>query len=564
MPSARATSFADTAPVYDAVDDSVHIPELTADFEPSSYQRDIFRWFKDEYRHADIGGQGTEDMAVDPNLVVIARAGSGKTTTILQAVQYAPEEKILLTAFNKPIQEELERRVRGLERSGVEALTLHSLGYRAIRREFGYIRTCKRFEREDWLADQVCGGMPYGAKRLVAKLVTKAREIEPTSATVESLIELAMDFDLVPGPRDNALSVGDVARATMRALGHALSMDGIRATGLDFADMIFLPLALELVEPEYGLVVTDEYQDMTRAQALLARAAVLPGGRMAIFGDDRQCIYAFRGADVANIAKVKSELHAATLKLPRTYRCPLAVVELAQKLVPDFEPNPTAKNGIIDSIDTLDELVTQAQTGDFVLSRTNAPLMRVALRLLREGKPAIIRGRDFGGTLQTMVRQLAKGAAAYSITAFLAALDVYESKQRERLVAMKLEERVALLVDKCDTLRYIARDMNNVNGLIERIKDLFVDRAKDAVICSTVHKAKGLESNRVFLLEHSFHAVRIPCECGHQTYHHADACKKCRCLVFVQDADRKLEEDNIRYVAITRTKHHLTYCMAKL
>lgn len=558
MPSARASQFnaAPRADVnYDDDEDTgvAPPPELSA-FEASSYQREIFHWFR-----------GPDPLVlagpVNDNLVVIARAGSGKTTTILRAVEGAPEAHILLTAFNKPIQEELDKRVRRMARSGVEALTLHSLGYRAIRREFGYIRTCERFEREDWLANQVCGGMPYGAKRLVAKLVTKAREIEPTSATVESLVDLAMDFDLVPGPMDNSLSVNDVARATMRALGHALSMDGIKQTGIDFADMIYLPLALDLMEPEYDMVVTDEYQDMTHAQALLARAACKPGGRMAIFGDDRQCIYGFRGADVANIGKVRRELNAATLKLPRTYRCPLAVVALAQKLVPDFEPNPQAKEGVIDTIESLDELVAQAQTGDFVLSRTNAPLMRVALKLLRENKPAIIRGRDFGGTLQTMVRQLAKGAAAYSLIAFLGALDAYQEKTQAKLLAMKRDDRVALLVDKCDTLRFIARDMTSVGNLGDRIKELFVDRVADAVICSTVHKAKGLESNRVFLLEPSFY-VRIPCECGHQ--HAGRPCPKCQCETHTPDPARKLEEDNIRYVAVTRTKHQLTHCTAKL
>lgn len=561
MPSTRASNFADTCPAPDDFDDEVGVELVPAeDIVPSEYQRDIFDWFRAEPHAIDDAGE-LEYASAPENLVVIARAGSGKTTTILEAVKYAPEASILLTAFNKPIQVELDKRVQRLARSGVEALTLHSLGYRAIRDTFGYVRTCDRFEREDWLAAQVCGGMPYGAKRLVAKLVTKAREIEPTSATVESLIDLAVDFDVVPPPNDNSLSIADIARATMRALGHALSPEGFKKTGVDFADMIYLPLALDLMQPTYDMVIADEYQDMTQAQAQLARAACKPGGRMAIFGDDRQCIYAFRGADVANLAKVKAELRASVLKLPRTYRCPISVVALAQQLVPDFEPNPTSGMGVIDRIDTLDELVEGAKTGDFVLSRTNAPLMRVALRLLRENKPVIIRGRDFGSTLQTMVRLLGKGAAAYSITAFLAALDVYQEKQTAKLLALKRDDRVALLVDKCDTLRYIARDMATVGNLGDRIRDLFVDRVADAVICSTVHKAKGLESDRVYLLEPSFF-VQIPCKCGHR--HLGRTCARCGCATHTPDAARQLEEDNIRYVAITRTKRQLTHCHAKL
>jgi DNA helicase-2/ATP-dependent DNA helicase PcrA len=558
MPSARATSFVD-GPVVSFEDaDDIHVPEIAADFKPSRYQQDIFTWFgagRDPVKQALLF-----EGDIYRNLVVVARAGSGKTTTIIKAIDYAPEMSILLTAFNKPIQEELARRIES--RSGAEALTLHALGYRAIRRELGWVRTCKRFERKDWLADQVCGGMPFGAKRLVSELVTKAREIEPTTATVESLIELAMDFDLVPGPMDNALSIGDVARATMRALGHALSLDGIKFTGIDFADMIYLPLALDLIKPEYGMVVVDEAQDMTAAQLELAQRACQRGGRIVIVGDDRQAIYGFRGADSKSLSRLRDELRAATLKLPRTYRCPLSVVALAQKYVPDFEPNPASKDGIIDTVDTLDELVQQAKTGDFVLSRKNAPLMRVALRLLREGKPAIIRGKDFGSSLQMLVRQLAKGPAGYSITAFLAGLDLYEMKQRERLLAMKREDRLELLSDKCETLRYLARNYSSVAELTDRIKFLFVDKAHDAVICSTVHKAKGLEAERVFLLENSFF-VTIPCECGHRQ-HPDGACRRCNCVDSTPSETRLQEEANIRYVAITRTKHHLTHCMAKL
>ena len=75
----------------------------------SEQQKAIFDFFKQ--------GQG--------NLVVRARAGTGKTTTILEAISYAPEDKILLAAFNKKIAEELKSKLKNPK---AEAKTLHSVG----------------------------------------------------------------------------------------------------------------------------------------------------------------------------------------------------------------------------------------------------------------------------------------------------------------------------------------------------------------------------------------------------------------------------------------------------
>ena len=84
----------------------------------SNYQKAIFR---------DINsGKG--------HTVVIARAGSGKTSTIVEGFKYLPKgKKTLMVAFNKAIAEELKQRAP----SYVDIMTLHSLGFRAIKQAFG-------------------------------------------------------------------------------------------------------------------------------------------------------------------------------------------------------------------------------------------------------------------------------------------------------------------------------------------------------------------------------------------------------------------------------------------
>src|ERR1700761_7815745 len=88
----------------------------------SEQQVRIFNWFK--------SGRG--------HLIVRARAGTGKTTTILEAVTHAPENKILLAAFNKRIARELEEKLGGWKFGApVEAKTLHGLGYSFVKYAWG-------------------------------------------------------------------------------------------------------------------------------------------------------------------------------------------------------------------------------------------------------------------------------------------------------------------------------------------------------------------------------------------------------------------------------------------
>lgn len=152
----------------------------------SAQQEAIFDWFHD-------GDNG--------HLVVVARAGTGKTTTIIEAISRAPEASILLAAFNKRIAVELQER---LANPNAEAMTLHSLGYSCVRRFWDRVRVGDDRDRAtpsraDSLANEACGpSAPDQIKRLVAKLHTKVREIVPRATMWEEIRDLAVAFDCIP------------------------------------------------------------------------------------------------------------------------------------------------------------------------------------------------------------------------------------------------------------------------------------------------------------------------------------------------------------------------------
>lgn len=483
------------------------------------------------------------------HLRVEAYAGTGKTTTILRAIDLAPEDAIWLATFGKRNQEELDGRVMNPRAT---AQTIHSLGKGAITENWGYVKVeQKRFDREDDLAAQVTAGMPYGAKRLVGKLCTKARELAPF-ATGQDLVDLAMDFDLAPMAGDS-LTVNAVAHATLRAMQIAADVKPTK-TGIDFADMLYLPMRNNWLKPQFDLVVVDEYQDLTLAQLLFCRKVCHSYGRIVLVGDKHQAIYAFRGAGGSEVAKLMANLKPEELKLPKTYRCPRKVVAIAEPFAPGYMVDESAPEGVVDQLAS-EKLVETAQAGDFILSRTNAPLMPVALALLRADKPASIRGRDIARGLVALVKRLATGDAKHSIPAFLSKVRTWQNKETDRAVSMKRDDLVVGIEDKAETLNCLAGSSNSVPHLLTRLDSLFTDNANEGVVLSTVHKVKGLEADRVFLLRKTF-LRPTPCRCGHQ---HSGPCRRCvNCPEMRVDAEKVQEERNIYYVAVTRTRKHLT------
>lgn len=486
---------------------------MSSTFKWSAQQEEIFNWFGNPQV-----GPGEQ------NLVVTARAGTGKTTTICEGVNRAPEATIALTAFNKRIADELQKK---LTHGTARATTLHSLGFGCVGKFWERIRVeAKRGLRAETLTAKVCAATaPDSIKRLITQLHSKAREMNPHAKTLGDLTDIIEQFSLIPDAEYAAVGfdITFVEKKALDAMQLAAETKPVD-TGIDFADMIFLPVRNRWLIPSVDLVVVDEAQDMTMAQLEIAQG--ICKGRICVVGDDRQAIYGFRGADSGALGRLKKELRAKELGLTITRRCPKRIVALAAEIVPDFEAAPEAPEGEILRI-TEEQLVPMAGPGDFILSRLNAPLVSHAMKLLRAGKRTCVAGRDIGAGLKSLVRKL-KGR---SIPDFLSKVAAWEEREVARLKSAKKEDRIEAITDQAEMLVSLTDGAKSVDALIDRIDGLFTDDGLGAlgvITCSSVHRSKGLEADRVFILEHTLR-------------------------------DDSLEEMNIRYVAITRTKRTLVW-----
>ena len=488
----------------------------------SAQQQDIFEWFSRPALRTINTGTGA--LGVPLHLIVRARAGTGKTTIIIEGVNRAPESSIWVCAFNKAIATVLNSRITN---PAAEATTIHAKGFAAIRRQWPYLRVAEGSVRGEYLTDTVCAkDTPKPIRRLITLLHTKAREICPTGATPEVLTRLALFFNLEPDEGWERYPLEYVVQLAHAAMAQAAHEVPPRHVGIDFADMIYLPLVHNLLSPEYDLVVVDEAQDMTRAQLTIAQR--LCKGRICLVGDDKQAIYGFRMADSGSLDRLKTELGAAELPLTITYRCARSIVRRAQVLVPDIQAAEGNPEGTIDSCD-YQELLELAQPGQFILSRLNAPLVSITLQLLKRKKRARMAGRDIGTGIQAVLKKLNINDST-SITAVLTRLEEWESKMVTRYLSHGQPDLVDRCRDQASMIRALAKEAEDVPDLVNRIDWLFVDDPEAGqIMCSSVHKAKGLEAERVYILQESLYRRGVT-----------------------------QEEQNIDYVATTRAKRHMT------
>ena len=481
-------------------------------------------------------------LGTTANIALVARAGCGKTTTIIGGVQALlrnnPRLEIMVCAYNKAINDEVEAKFKALGLTDWRQLsckTLHGAGFGLLRFAFNNPKVDDKKVRN--LIDAQNDGVyaQYGSQ--IGQLVRYAKQAgfgffnDVPIGSVDAWHQLADHFD-VNGldETDDADAVVEAAQVIYRA---SLSQTDI----IDYDDMVLLPLVKNLrVKFAKDVVFVDEAQDLSRARQALARKFVKPHtGRMIIVGDDKQAIYGFSGADAAALPNLIEALNATVLPLSVTWRCPKAVVALAQGLVPDIEAASGAPEG---SVTYVDELPDDLGPDDFIGCRNTAPLIKIAYKLIRAGKPCKVEGRAIGEGLQLMVRRW----KVKTIDALLNRLDAYRDREVQKALAKnndakveEIEDKVATLVEICNAV--LAKGLTGVADVSAFIDNLFADGATGVTILATYHRLKGREADRVFLWEHS---SRCPSKAARQPWALA-------------------QEANLAYVAFTRAKKSLVF-----
>ena len=263
---------------------------------------------------------------------------------------------------------------------------------------------------------------------------------------------------------------------------------------------------------------------------------IKPGGRLIAVGDPHQAIYGFRGADSEAMGRIKEEFDCQELPLSVSYRCPQAVVRAAQEFVEGIETFDGAPEGKVENLSKFPPL-EDFTNRDTILCRNTAPLVETAFHLIRNKKPCKILGRDIGVGLENLIKKM----RAKDVDGLIDKLMAYQNREIAQHVSKGREDKAQAVGDKVETLMVLIdnldEDNRTIEGLVASIQNLFTDNGKGMLTLSTIHKAKGLEWPKVYILgRHDF----MPSK-------------------WARKAWQKQQEYNLIYVAYTRSQQELYF-----
>lgn len=487
-------------------------------------------------------------MDGDRELMVDAKAGTGKTTTMLghlnriARIARLTRQRVGFCAFTNSVAAELKRKVP----AGIQAGTLHSF----MRQVLLEAQPGAQLSR-DKVYDSLNTLFPHarwsrGERYRLTKLVGLAKNEGITLDTIHTPTALR-DFLYTLNERHTVWSLlqgpGNLIERTGKMLEYCADLSKLIETGFDFDDMLWLPYVhnLQPLVP-YDHLIIDECQDTNLIQQANAFSVAK---RVTAVGDTNQAIFGFRGADTRAVANLLQRMSARgqpdTLPLTICWRCPTVAIDLAQRLVPAIRPNPIALPGRLESLDST-QLLQQALPGDMLLCRTNAPLIRTLYNFWKCGTRAFMRGRQqIAARLLAMVHNVLNDTGCTSLTAFDHHLLLQEEEEIRRAVAAKgpdaAQYAVSDIRDRYSCLRVIAENARAVDDLKAQIDRIFADEDPASQVClSSIHRAKGLEARRVFILDPHL----LPHPSAKHDWEHE-------------------QELNLAYVAVTRTMHDLYF-----
>lgn len=497
--------------------------QIMPEFVPSKYQQGIF----DFIQH----GNG--------NAVINALAGSGKTSTIVNAVKLIPSTcNALFIAFNKEIVKELEKKLEGVK--NVQVKTLHSLGFLMIRRNLGTNIEIDEYKYRTFIKKNIKQLYSADFDKMTTKLIQQYTDnvIQLCDLGRYNLAQCEKDLLQVSARHDIPI-IDDECDAVLNVLKWGKE----NTTSIDFTDMVWLPYELTLnpIGLQYDYIFIDECQDLNAAQRELFLRCFRRGTRFIAVGDKKQAIYSFAGADAKSFAKLQSLPNTTTLPLPISYRCPKKVVNLANQFVDTMECREGAPDGeIVHNVSIKD-----IHDGDMVLCRTKMPLIKLYMRYLRMGVKSYVRGQDIGLNLLRMVDKTEQIMLNVSLQKDGVFARLYDDlfEERNRLMikrGMDLEDatlsnQIMNKYDSIKALEILAEGLTSARDLHDRIENVFAESA-DGVCLSTIHKAKGLEANNVYILCKTLMPSRLA----------------------TQDWEKE-QEQNLMYVAYTRAKYKLGF-----
>lgn len=520
--------------------------------------------------------------------IIDAVAGAGKTTTIMECVKFVPNRNdILFCAFNNSIATEIAYKFGQKGFPEVIVKTMHALGrsilhennatghqiklkedkYRELLKNEELLERIKPFFEKialinDYDITPFDDKSRFALNNLYGTIRNKLLEINQkyratlTKDDIESFKDMVIHYNIFNDvdikKKDFHLEAINYLEAHRIILeeGNELSQ---RTMIIDFTDMLYLPYHWKL-EPskKYNFLFIDECQDLSRSQLAIAIKYGKRTGRILAVGDPRQSIYGFTGADIESFDRIRDLTKATALPLTECFRCPADIVALAQKIRSDIKGNKPG-SGKIHKI-AFGEIVKLAKPGDLIISRFRDPIIVLVFNFIDDNIKVHIHedeAREIINEIKSIFKQEELNTIIeYQPKKFESIADIVFNRwlwiiKKNAAPIIDSKERNIYIEEQKDILQQKLRFLNKkyelwkqecrtIVDILKKIKE-FISASSDSIKLSTIHRAKGLENNRVFILGYD----ELPFK-----------------RLYQKDWE-KIQELNLKYVAITRSLDEL-------
>lgn len=459
------------------------------------------------------------------NLLINAVAGSGKSTTLVRAMGNCQGNSLFL-AFNRAIMLEMKGKVGG----NGEVKTLNALGHWLIMKH----RRGAELDANKSLVilkgimgeSQDYKDYSYTLKRVISLMKNCAFGLTG-EFTVDDVVQLIDSYQMdIPFER-----LSEFATIATRAFIQSLQYKN----SFDYDDQLYIPLLENWQYPYYSNIFIDECQDLSPVQHLMLEQMAKMGSRIIAVGDPHQAIYGFRGALVDSMELLAKRFSMKELPLSISYRCSRSVIAEAQQYCPHIEARSEAPLGLVryrEDMDDSEGYCTEDPplfSNSLIVCRNNAPMFRAILKHVRAKSPCRVL-TNFLDSFQGFIR----GFKCIRTSELIPKLDLWFEREKEAALKKGFRSKVAGLADKYETAKLLAQEFSLVDDMLHMVKRL--GECTVGPIFSTIHKAKGLEHENVYILRPDL----MPSP-------------------YAMTEDAKQQEANLIYVAITRAKLNLTY-----
>jgi DNA helicase-2/ATP-dependent DNA helicase PcrA len=521
--------------------------------------------------------------------IIDAVAGAGKTTTIIACANHVPDKKnILFCAFNTSISAEIKHKFISQGLHDVTVKTLHSMGLAMLTQDVHFGRNLK-LENEKYASilktktiqyqikpffdeimllrgfnpeDDTDRNANYEMRKIENEISRKLIDINQKYRSIlekediEEFRKMLIHFRIYEShevekttfPRE-LIAVFECHKIILQEGNELAKNHQI----IDYTDMLYLPYIWNLHPiKKYKFLFIDECQDLSKSQFAIAAKYGASDGRILAVGDPKQSIYGFTGADVDSFGRVRRYTKASQLPLTTCFRCPQLVINLAKEIRTDITGSKTDPGKVIDI--PLEKVLESCRADDLIISRTKAPILPLVFSFIDQERKVEIHKDE----VIDFLYELRKIFLREELTTFFYAtgfnFEIFKSRIKDRW-DNKIHAEARKIMNSTERDIYIRNEKNHISQTLDffhkkqiqwaarckTIEDIlkvikeYISSKEDSVKISTIHRAKGLEADRVFVLNYD----RLP-EIKDR-----------------QNAWEMEQEINLKYVAITRAKREL-------